>query len=88
MILASVAALMYDALMGYRDDSVTGRLRAAVNASGHTRYALSKATGISQSTLSRFVRGIGVLNAEAIDTLADYLGLTLKAKVVKPTKGR
>ena len=59
-----------------------------MNASGHSRYALWKATGISQSTLSRFARGIGVLNAQAIDTLAAHLGLLLTKTTSKTTKGR
>ncbi len=72
--------------MATRIEAVTGRLREAMNVSGQSRYALWKATGISQSTLSRFSRGIGVLNAEAIDTLAAHFGLVLMKESGKATK--
>ena len=50
---------------------------------------MSKATGIPESTLSRFVHG-KPLRGENIDKLADHLGLTLAAKARKAStkKGR
>lgn len=60
--------------------SVTHTLRAALERCGETRYAVSKATGIPQSTLSRFVAEGRPLRGENIDILSEYLGLVLVAK--------
>lgn len=68
--------------------SVTATLRKAVERCGQTRYAVSKATGIPESTLSRFVVGGKPLRGENIDRLCAHLGLTLTAKTAgKPLKG-
>lgn len=53
----------------------TAQLREAVNSAGVTKYVISKATGIDQSTLSRFVRGERGLSSEALDALGEYLDL-------------
>ncbi len=55
------------------------QLRQAILDCGQTRYALSKATGISESTLSRFVNGHHNLAQPTIDVLGKYLGLRLVA---------
>ncbi len=52
-------------------------IRRAIRSSGITRYAIAKATGIGQSTLSRFVRGQGGLSLDTLDKLADLLGLEI-----------
>jgi len=49
---------------------------------------VSKATGIPESTLSRFVVGGKPLRGENIDKLSDYLRLELTAKAGKARKGR
>ena len=56
------------------------QLRAAIEDSGETRYAIAKATGIDQSVLSRFVNGERGLSLDAIDTLGDYLKLEIVRK--------
>ncbi|MBX3385381.1 MAG: helix-turn-helix transcriptional regulator [Phycisphaeraceae bacterium] len=69
--------------------TVTDTLRAALEGCGQTRYAVSKATGIPESTLSRFVAGGKPLRGENIDKLSEYLGLELRPKAGKPRrKGR
>ena len=68
--------------------SVTATLRTALERCGQTRYAVSKATGIPESTLSRFVTGGKPLRGENIDKLADYLGLALTTKAGKARKDR
>lgn len=68
--------------------SVTATLRRALEQCGQTRYAVSKATGIPQSVLSRFVAGGKPLRGENIDKLADYLGLVLTPKAGTARKGR
>ena len=66
---------------------VTETLRAALERCGQTRYAVSKATGIPESVLSRFVHG-QPLRGTNLDTLAAYLGLVLTAKMGKARKER
>lgn len=69
-------------------ETVTNQLRRAVEACGQTRYAISKATGIPASVLSRFVAEGRGLRSENIDRLCAYLGLTLTKKSGKQsTKG-
>lgn len=64
------------------------QMRRAVKRCGQTRYAIAKETGVSESTLSRFMasgKGLSLANA---DRLCEYLGLTLTAKAGKARKGR
>jgi hypothetical protein len=68
--------------------SVTATLRTALERCGQTRYAVSKETGIPESTLSRFVASGKPLRGENIDKLAAYLGLTLTTKAGKARKDR
>ncbi len=60
--------------------SVTDTLRKAVETCGQTRYAISKATGIPQAVLSRFVASGHGLRSANIDKLCEYLGLELRPK--------
>lgn len=68
--------------------TVTEQLREAVRGCGQTRYAISKATGVPASVLSRFVASGRGLRSENIDRLCDYLGLVLMTKPGKARKGR
>ena len=57
--------------------TLSDQLRLAILKSSVSRYQIAKATGVSQSTLSKFVlrqRGISV---EAMDAVAAYLNLQL-----------
>jgi hypothetical protein len=47
---------------------------------GQTRYAISKATGISEATLARLVGGERFLSPAALDKLAEYLELEIIEK--------
>ncbi len=49
-----------------------------------SRYAIAKALGIAESTMSRFMSSKGGLSMDYIDRLAELLGLHI---VVKP-KGK
>jgi transcriptional regulator with XRE-family HTH domain len=65
------------------------QLRAAVEASEHTRYRIAQETGISESTLSRFMSGERGLTTTALDTLAAFLDLhvtTTPAEFTKPAR--
>ncbi|KKL08668.1 hypothetical protein LCGC14_2573550 [marine sediment metagenome] len=64
--------------------SITDQLREAMEASGLSRYALAKATGIDMSTVHRFYWGVGNLSADGIDKMAEALGMELKPK--RPTR--
>lgn len=68
--------------------TVTDQLRKAVERCGETRYAISKATGIPASVLSRFVASGRGLRSENLDKLCAHLGLVLAAKPGKARKGR
>lgn len=81
--LAQAEVWWYSGVMA----TVTATLRAALERCGLTRYAVSKATGIPESTLSRFVAGGKPLRGENIDKLSEYLGLALTAKPTKARKG-
>jgi plasmid maintenance system antidote protein VapI len=62
----------------------TDQIRLAVAMCGESRYAISKATGIPQSALSRFVHGERGLSVELMDRLAEYLGLEVIVKRRRP----
>jgi len=53
------------------------QLRAAVENARVTRYRISKATGIPESNLSRFVHGEAGLSMESVDRLAAFLQLRI-----------
>jgi hypothetical protein len=69
-------------------ETVTDQLRRAVEDCGQTRYAISKATGIPASVLSRFVADGRGLRSENFDKLCTHLGLVLTAKASKTRKER
>jgi transcriptional regulator with XRE-family HTH domain len=60
---------------------VSEQLREAINSAGVSRYRISKASGVSEAALSKFVRGLRGLDLSSVDRLASHLGLELvKAK--------
>jgi transcriptional regulator with XRE-family HTH domain len=63
------------------------QLRRAVDTCGQTRYAIAKATGISEATLSRFMSGERGLPMKTLDTLADYLDVNITIGKGRPKKG-
>lgn len=58
---------------------LSNQIRHAVEDCGHSRYAISKATGIDQATLSRFMSRERGLPMNTLDVLADYLDLKVIA---------
>jgi len=56
---------------------LSDQIRQAVDASGLSRYRISKTLGISESTMSRFMSGQGGLSMEYLDALADLLDLNI-----------
>ena len=75
--------------MGYKKNMVKKQLRfmdqirAALVENGDTRYAISKATGIPQSALSRFVHGKATMREAALNRLAEYLKLEVVVRASK-----
>ena len=60
-------------------------IRAAITASDQSRYRIAKDTGISQAQLSRLMSGERGLSIEALELLADYLGVEI---IVRPKRQR
>jgi transcriptional regulator with XRE-family HTH domain len=56
---------------------------------GETPYAIAKAANVSQSTLSRWLRGGKSLTVESQDAIAEWLGWTAgPIKPIAPRKKR
>jgi hypothetical protein len=83
MTLAQQEVTGYDGGMA----TVSDTLRRALARCGQSRYAVSRATGIPESVLSRFIHGQPLRGAN-FDRLCAYLGLVLTAKAGKTRKGR
>lgn len=62
------------------DPTISQQLQKAIDDSGMTRYAISKATGVDQSSLSRFMSGKQMLSLEAVDLICQHLGLKLSQR--------
>ena len=73
--------------MAQRRTKLSDQLRQAVENCGQTRYAIGKATGIAESTLSRFMAGERGLPMKTLDKLADYLDLDIIAGKRRRQKG-
>jgi transcriptional regulator with XRE-family HTH domain len=56
---------------------LSDQIRRAVKSSGKSRYAIFKATGIDQATLSRFMSRQDGLPMKTLDRLAEFLDLNL-----------
>ena len=54
------------------------KLRKAAKRSKRSGYDLAKCTGLSEATLSRFMRGEQSLRLDRADKLAAYFGLMLR----------
>lgn len=56
------------------------QLRRLIETSGESRYAICKATGLQQATLTRFMQGKGGLSVEGLDKLAGHLRWEVRKK--------
>lgn len=66
---------------------LTDQLRDAIDGSGMSRYAVAKAIGLDQATLSRFMSRKAGLSLDTVDKLGEFLGLELVV-TRKPAKGK
>ena len=60
-------------------------IKKAIQASGQTRYRIAKESGVAQSQLSRLMSGERGLSLDAVEQLADYLGLEI---IIRPKRRR
>ena len=60
---------------------MTERIQEAIRSGGMSRYAISKATGIDQGLLCRFLKGQSSLSFDTADKVLDALGLEV---VIRP----
>jgi len=60
-----------------RTNLLTDQLRQAIDDSGLTRYQIAKATGIDESALGKFYNGHRGLSMEALNSLGEFLQLTI-----------
>ncbi len=57
--------------------TISEQLRWHILRSGESTYALEKATGVSNASVGRFLRGERGLNTASVDALCAHLGLKL-----------
>ena len=62
---------------------LTERIQEAIRSGGMSRYAISKATGIDQALLCRFLQGKSSMALETVDKVLDALGLEI---VIRPRR--
>jgi len=75
--------------MAGRPARLSDQLRAAIDASEMSRYAIAKAIGLDQSVLSRFMAGKCGLAVRTIDKLGELLGLRIVVEQApRKSKGR
>jgi len=68
------------------DNQLANRIRAAMLASGLTRYQLSQQTGVSQAVLGRFASGKRDLTLSTASRLVPALGLRLETTTKRRPK--
>ena len=64
--------------------SIADSLRAHIEASGMTYYKLSQASGVHQSVIGRFAKGLRGIDTETAQKLCEAFELTLEPN--RPTK--
>ena len=63
-------------------------IRKAIGRSPDSRYRIAQESGVSQGQLSRFVHGHTGLSAQALEQVADALGLEIVVRPKPRRKGR
>jgi hypothetical protein len=65
---------------------ITEQLQEAIRSSGTSRYAISKATGIDQALLCRFLQGKSSLTLISVDKVLDALDLEIVIRSRRSTR--
>lgn len=78
----------FDLMASQRRKQFSDQLRAAVDASGHSRLAVGRGAEIDKATISRFMAGQAGLSMRAIDRLVRFLELELGPKGGKKGRAR
>ena len=65
---------------------ISDQLRRHLSESKSSEYAIAASSGISQASLSRFMRGDRTLSLHTVDRIAAVLGLRLIATGRKPAR--
>lgn len=65
---------------------LSDQIRQAIDDCGLSRYAICKATGLDQASMSKFMRGERGLGLDTIDQLADLLNLNICTDTTKKGK--
>src|SRR5262249_45356605 len=86
LILTKVAGNLVG--MAKKCEKLSDQVRRAVDASGLSRYAVCKALGLSQATMSPFMSRQGGLSMEYLDALAELLDLKITAGRKPDKKGK
>ena len=63
--------------MSKKPATMTEQIQRVIEESGLSRYAIWKASGVSQAALSRFMSGKLGLKTSSLDRLADVLGMEI-----------
>jgi DNA-binding phage protein len=66
---------------------ITERIQEAIRSGGMSRYAISKATGIDQALLCRFLKGQSSMSFETADKVLDALELEIVIRPRRTSKG-
>ena len=74
-------------VMGKKQVKLSDKVRRAVDESGMSRYAICKAIGLEQATMSRFMAGKGGLLMTKLDELAELLDLYIVIRPKRRMKG-
>ena len=62
-------------------------MRRAIADCGLSRFELARRTGVAESQLSRFARGLTELRVSSLQKVADVLGLELTVRPKRRRKG-
>jgi len=65
---------------------LSDQLREAIDKAGVSRYEIAKQTGVSETTLCRFVSGERGISVDAMDAIGQYLGLSIVGQKKRSTK--
>jgi transcriptional regulator with XRE-family HTH domain len=67
---------------------ISEQLKDQIEASGISRYRISKETGVAQSTISSFMAGRRSLSLANVDKIGEALGLELIATKTPQREGK